>query len=224
MYIDAHTHQQYPHHPSVYSIYNQPLQTPIAPNQPLSVGIHPWYIQSTAIQQQLNTLETLLYQQHPNIVAIGECGLDKQIPTPFNIQQQVFIAHIHLANQLQRPLIIHCVRAWSELVVCLTQHKAQVPVIIHGFNQRPTIANLLLAKGYTLSLGAALLHPASNARALLPTLSSTAFLLETDNTPLHIQQIYTHAAQIRQTDIHTLCHQLHTHASHIGLVPPAINP
>lgn len=74
------------------------------------------------------------------LVAIGECGLDKVCKTDFVLQQEVFAAHIILANKLKKPLVLHCVKAYDEIIKMLSLHKNLVHVIFHGFNKNPLLA------------------------------------------------------------------------------------
>lgn len=79
-----------------------------------SLGIHPWDIQHLNISDALEKLEKLC--RHPLFLALGECGLDKSIATPISLQIEVFSAQIALAKRLEKPMIIHCVRAYNELL------------------------------------------------------------------------------------------------------------
>src|SRR5690606_24764773 len=117
---------------------------------PASAGIHPWYIDDN-FQVQMEALE--LYLAKDGVLAVGECGLDKNISADFQKQIMAFEKQIELANQLGKPLIIHCVRAYSEVFSCLLKKKVQVPVIFHGFSKKWVLAEQLLKHGFYISLG-----------------------------------------------------------------------
>ena len=78
-----------------------------------SVGIHPCYISGDGQEQWKQVLERA---SHPLCVAIGECGLDKRAATPLPEQTALFEQHIALAELLHKPLIIHCVKSYGELI------------------------------------------------------------------------------------------------------------
>lgn len=157
-----------------------------------SMGLHPWYIHNP--DEQLDVLEK--HATAENVLAIGECGLDKLCNTPWPLQLEIFKAQIQLANKLNKPLIIHCVRAYSEVLQLLSQ--ANVPVIFHGFNKKLQLAKDIISKGYNLSFGAALLN-SKGVQEIFASLPDHCFFLETDHGPVSIREIYHSAATIRKT-------------------------
>lgn len=168
-----------------------------------SVGLHPWYLNDIEARwRQLQTVVSL-----PNVIAIGECGLDKITDTDWQLQLKAFTRQIELAQQLHKPLIIHCVRAYEEVVYLLQERKVSVPVIFHGFNKSPELAAQLTRQGYYLSFGAGLLKGGQSA-ATFKTVALDHIFLETDDTPHNIKSIYWMAAEIRQTSEEELILQL----------------
>lgn len=114
-----------------------------------SYGIHPWYISD--VPEQLAALSTQAVL--PDAAAIGEAGLDKMTPTPLSLQEEVFIQQILLAEELEKPLIIHCVKAWQELAGIKKKMNPRMPWIIHGFRGKAELARQLLRQGCYLSFG-----------------------------------------------------------------------
>lgn len=171
-----------------------------------SLGLHPWYIIPDGIEHELVQLEK--YASLQNVVAIGECGLDKLTKTDWALQEEAFRKQIRLANKLYKPLIIHCVRAYDEVLQILKQELVAVPVIFHGFNKNVQIAQRILAKGYYFSFGAALLNDQSSAIAALRACPEDRFFLETDDADITIGQIYEKAADARKTGKDDLILQL----------------
>ena len=174
-----------------------------------SAGLHPWYIDALNWPQQWEALMQCSTQSY--VLAIGECGLDKVCTTDFALQQNIFIRHIHLANTLGKPLIIHCVRAYEEVVQLLQKNQVQVPVIFHGFNKNKTLALQLTSKGYYLSFGKALQLPA--LQLVLASLPLQQIFLETDDTALSIEMVYALAAQALSIDVNTLSLQIKKNAA-----------
>jgi TatD DNase family protein len=148
-----------------------------------------------------------------NVVAVGEAGLDKVCTTDFVLQQTVFSAHIQLANELQKPLIVHCVRAHAEAIQLLEKNKVKVPVLFHGFTKSKELALQLMAQGYYLSFGHGLMK--NNLRAVFAALPLDQLLLETDNSSASIEEIYTLAAKAFQIDEESLSLQLSKNAAKV---------
>lgn len=163
-----------------------------------SVGIHPWYIEDATLQmEQLKGLAVL-----PGVVAIGEAGLDKLAHTPLDIQQEVFIQQAALAEELQKPLIIHCVKAWEELLAIKKQFKPQTPWIIHGFRGKPGLAKQLIHQGFYLSFGE-YFNPGS-----LQIAYPNRIFAETDDKDISIQMIYRQIASSLDIEVEKLASQI----------------
>jgi len=96
--------------------------------------------------------------KHHNCWAIGECGLDKNIATPLPLQQEIFLKHIHLAETLELPLIIHCVKAYSEVIHLRKITKSKQLWILHGFRKNLKIAQECITHGIALSFGSSLTY------------------------------------------------------------------
>jgi TatD DNase family protein len=168
-----------------------------------SIGLHPWYLDNYS--EDIETVRQ--FATHPSIRAMGECGLDKVSSTPFDTQKLAFEQQIELANKVNKPLIIHCVRAFDETIEMLQE--AKVPVIFHGFQKNPALAQQLLGQGFYLSFGAALTNDQKNAIDSLASVPADRFFLETDDSTLPIQTLYQKAATIRATSEDELIAQIH---------------
>ncbi|XZF14393.1 TatD family hydrolase [Chitinophagaceae bacterium MMS25-I14] len=203
-YIDIHTHHPPPEH--VLAIQNLLRNWQDAEKKgKYSIGLHPWYLNAGALQHDLQTLTQ--YADHPNVLAIGECGLDKVTQTDWHLQEQAFKAQILLANRHKKPLIIHCVRAYEELLHIFTEYPPETPVIIHGFNKKPELAQQLLKKGFYLAFGKILpTHP--HVQESLAITPPDRFFLETDDGNISIEDIYAAATEIRKTGADEIILQL----------------
>jgi len=171
---------------------------------PCSTGLHPWHIDHYAWDREM----LLKYVLQPNVLAIGECGLDKVCATDWGLQVVAFTQQIGLAHECLKPLIIHCVRAFDEVMQLLDQIKPAVPVIFHGFNKNRDVADKLLGRGYYLSFGSAMLNDHSPAAEVLATIPADQFFLETDDAQVSIEQIYDRVALIRKTSLETVVLQV----------------
>ncbi len=127
--------------------------TEMLPGGTYSVGIHPWDTVDEPTAEQFAQLR--LQAADSRCVAVGECGFDLLCGGPVERQQRVFLAHAELAEQLQKPLIIHSVRADHLLLAAIKAVRPTVPWILHGFRGRQSRAEALLRAGLSLSINAA---------------------------------------------------------------------
>ena len=121
-----------------------------------SIGIHPWFIDEKRLEADLKIIEEKLPLK--SCLAVGECGLDKRIEIPMNLQIEVFEKQIMLAEQYQKPLVLHLVAAFDELITIKNKLKISVPIIIHGFSKNIQVAKQLIDNGYYISFGKYLLQ------------------------------------------------------------------
>jgi TatD DNase family protein len=163
-----------------------------------SVGIHPWYIKEETLAQELALLEEFI--KLPQVAAVGECGLDKRIAVPFDLQIRVFEAQLHLAQQVQKPVIIHCVAAFQELFSIVSAQQITVPIIIHGFSKNEQLAKQLLSHGYYLSFGKYLMQQPALAE-VFANVPDNRFFLETDTLDSSIEDVYAKAAECKKMSI-----------------------
>lgn len=191
MFINTHTHAQI--YDANLELVNLSMENPEKPNH-YSYGLHPWYIEKETYVEQLRELEIKINEKR--CLALGECGLDKLSKVDFNLQTEVFEAQIIIANKVKKPIIIHCVKAFNELINCLNLSDNQMPVIIHGFNNNENIARVMVDQGYYFSFGKALLNYESNAAKALKNVGRKNFFLETDDADLSIKYVYKKASEI----------------------------
>ena len=124
---------------------------PLDPSRAYSAGIHPWHA-AEAAQELMERIETLA--SDPSVVAIGETGLDSLRGPALDVQREIFLGHIDIAHKARKPLIIHAVKAWPELLRIAGRYPEKpVPWIVHGFRGKPGLARQLLAAGLSLSYG-----------------------------------------------------------------------
>lgn len=180
MYINIHTHIVPNPNEESLTIYN--LQTPSQQYEgTFSAGIHPWYIPNRP-SETIETLKALT--QKNNMVAIGECGLDKLCQTPFELQKEIFKAQIVVSEESKKPLIIHCVKSYNEIVEIKKETKPTQTWIIHGFRGKPEIATMLLKAGIILSIGEKF-----NTETL-KSMPIDKILIESDESTTPIEEIY----------------------------------
>ena len=197
-YINIHSHRK-PQLEEEFVIRNAFLSSNVASLVQLpyaiSAGLHPWHIRNVNTTQ----LTDMLIEQATlrNVLAIGEIGLDKAIDIPMIDQVKVFEAQFQVARALQKPVILHTVRAYNEMIPYLK--KTKVPFIFHGFSGNAQQAKELIKHGAVLSFGKGLWQE-KVSEALL-NCPADSFLLETDAAPIPIDKIYEEAARIKGVEL-----------------------
>ncbi|MFT4031448.1 MAG: TatD family hydrolase [Siphonobacter sp.] len=203
--LNFHTHQ-IRSDPTTQTVYNARFSDwmTLPASQLFSLGIHPWDIHTETFDQELEQLE----KAKPRLTAIGECGLDRLINIPLELQKVIFKQQLQLAERWQKPVIIHCVRAFPELISLVKSLHIQVPLIVHGYNANQEIFRQLLQHGFYFSLGYALLKEDSHAAKCLLKLPLERLFLETDDRDLSIQTIFARASERLYMPVNELSNQI----------------
>ena len=166
-----------------------------------SIGIHPWRINEANIENELAIIESKLNSE--KCLAVGECGLDKKIEIDFDLQMKVFEMQLQLAEKYKKPVVIHCVGAFQELIAIKKRFNISVPLIIHGFSKKAQTAQQLIENGFYLSFGKSLLRN-PKLEAVFQSIPNDRFFLETDAIKEGIEQVYILAAKYKKLNIEDL--------------------
>jgi TatD DNase family protein len=178
----------------VFCIVNLDHAEADLPDCAFSFGLHPWCIGKDEVQHTFRRFKLLA--DCPKWLAVGECGLDRAIDVPMAQQIEYLTPQLELAQRLCKPVIMHCVRAFNELLALRVRY-VDPPWIIHGFDAHPQLARRCVEAGCYLSFGKALLRPQSKAAASLCAVSPQAVFFETDAANgIDIADIYAAAATI----------------------------
>ncbi|MFK8302360.1 TatD family hydrolase [Capnocytophaga stomatis] len=189
-FLDVHSHKQKSSHDTIVIKNEYPFTAQT--DDLFSVGIHPWFLEDW--HKQWETLVNVA--KHPNCVAIGECGLDKNVSESLELQKIIFERHIQLSEALKKPLVIHCVRAYNELITLKKKFQPQQTWILHGFNKKQSVADMLLEKGICLSFGKALLTN-EKLQNVFRTIPEGSYFFETDDSDINISEIYKKAQELK---------------------------
>lgn len=201
--IDIHTHNSTA---ATDTIFNSGCN--YIADRNISIGIHPWYIKDKWKSEWASIAE---WAKAANVVAIGECGFDtlKSPATP-ELQEEIFKAHIELAEELHKPIIIHCVKAYDRLMALRKELKPQQAWIIHGFRGKPLLAEQLIKAGFHISLGEKF-NPDSAKSIPLEKL-----FIETDESKLPITEIHAAVAAAKDITVEQLARQVAANARIFG--------
>jgi TatD DNase family protein len=199
-FFNFHTHQ-FTNQSDILELVNQYPNEFDASIPFYSIGIHPWYIADDRIDADLKIIEEKL--QTENCLALGECGLDKRIEIPLEQQTIVFEKQLALAHKYKKPVVIHCVAAFQEVIEIKKKLKISVPMVIHGFSKNSQLANQLIAAGFYISFGKYLLRN-PELKTVFQHIPNDRFLLETDTIEENIQQVYDLAATYKEMTVKEL--------------------
>ncbi|MBR2194000.1 MAG: TatD family hydrolase [Salinivirgaceae bacterium] len=165
-----------------------------------SAGLHPWNVGKCDHQKTIAAIENLC--QSGRLAAVGEIGIDRAVRTDISLQMSVFEQQLDIAKRHQLPVIIHCVRTYSDFLQILRREHG-IPMIFHGFSGNATTAAQLLTHGAKLSFGHKLLSD-SKLQSVYANVPNDCIFLETDTKQLDISDIYTFAAELKHISIDEL--------------------
>jgi TatD DNase family protein len=151
-----------------------------------AAGIHP---QETGSTSEQDIAELSRIASDPHVAGIGEIGLDfYRDYSPHEQQLKVFKQQLSLADELNKPVIIHCRQAEKEMMDVLTEWRArnspsrEPAGVIHCFNGTIAAANAYLQMGFYISLGAYIGYPSSKSlREVIKHLPMDKLMIETDS-------------------------------------------
>ncbi|MFV8363024.1 TatD family hydrolase [Flavobacterium sp. ZT3P35] len=196
-FYNLHTHTATQQENSV-ELVNQYPQDFDASIPVYSIGIHPWFIVEERLASDLDIVETKL--QEPNCLAVGECGLDKRIAIPIELQQLVFEKQLVLAQKYNKPVVLHCVASFDELIATKKKLNITIPMIVHGFSKSEQLAKQLISNGFYISFGKyLLLNP--ELESVFKSIPDDKIFLETDTISENIAAVYELAATYKGISI-----------------------
>lgn len=189
-FIDIHTHGAVPS-PGIFSVETlmahdnrKPMETA---GLAYTSGIHPWNLNNE------NHDRLLLYVEETasfeSVIAIGETGFDKIKGPAIDLQQRTFEEQVYIAGKLRKPVVIHCVKAWEELISAHKKLNPATPWLVHGFRGKKELALQLISKGIYLSFWFDFITR-REATPLMKSLPVDYIFLETDGSGADIRDIY----------------------------------
>ncbi len=210
MFVDIHTHID---NQSVIKIVSDNFEEKILKTW----GIHPWEVNVISTDQrewrnlpQLDEISPFRFApvEMTGLFAIGEVGLDKVHKDTFEKQIEVFEEMIRLSESYRKPMIVHCVRAYSEIIEMRKKTKATMPWVIHGFNSSVDTMQQLLRYDIYISLGDILYRNENQAVKILEDIPVERLFLETDVSGRDIKDVYAKAASLMGCDMDFLCNKI----------------
>lgn len=205
-FIDIHTHKSNLRMPDILEVVNlfpqQLSEITSKKDAWFSVGLHPWFINPDNLEGDFSNLQKAI--EINQVLAIGETGLDILCSTPMDIQKMVFHRHLRLADLTRKPVIVHSVKAYPDIVEAYKMANSDVKLIFHGFAGNLEIAGQLLKRGFYLSFGEALFNNRGKSARVFKNVPFQNIFLETDESERSIEEVYEKAAGIKGVSIDEL--------------------
>jgi len=205
-YIDIHTHKIRKSANIQIVDISERVNVDIEICSHYSMGVHPWFVKEMDLDKKMQNIKSHIDKN--SFLAIGECGLDKVCNVDFNIQLKAFKQQINLSEKYHKPLILHIVKSFNEIIQLRIATKAKQKWIVHGFNGSYQIAKQLIDMGFYISFGHKLYQQTSKASKSIKHLPLNRIFLETDNSEFAIEEVYALAAERLNIDVSLVQRQL----------------
>jgi len=180
-----------------------------------SIGVHP-HDAAKVSPQTYDDLRALV--SHAKVIAFGEIGLDYHYDfSPREVQREVFIEQLRIAQTANLPITIHTREAWDDTISILRERYFG-PGVMHCFTGGPAQAREALALGFHLSYGGVLtFKTAENVRDSARITPADRLLIETDapylapiphrgkrNEPAMMIETARKLAEVRETTVESI--------------------
>lgn len=177
--LDIHTHH-HDRHDAVINLNDgeMPLDGYI-----YSAGVHPWDTVLPDEEIDLRMERVAHLSLLPQVVAIGEAGFDRLRGASLDRQREILMRQVAISESAGKPMILHVVKAFPEIIHLRKELKPSQSWIIHGFRGKPQLAEELLRAGFHISLGE---HFNPAAAAVIPP---DRLFVETDESLMPLEQI-----------------------------------
>ncbi|MGF7139352.1 TatD family hydrolase [Roseimarinus sediminis] len=206
-FIDIHTHKKASVSNQIAIINTMLHEAGSNELNSVSAGWHPWHLAGHQPDEMFTRLK--LKAQSDEVLAIGECGIDRTIDYPMEKQVGIFTIHIDIAEKYRKPVIVHCVKAYSDLLHVLKNRKPKVPLILHGYNGNLQQTQQLLKHNVFFSFGELLFKPRRQTVQVLNEIPMKQIFLESDESAISIEKIYLRAAEILACSMSALKKQIY---------------
>jgi len=143
-----------------------------------AVGVHP-HDAKTYDDRVEGELSRLLERER--VLGVGEIGLDfYRDLSPRDVQREVFRRQLALADEHDKPVVIHCRDAFDDVVSVLREKGKRRKGIFHAFSGDAAMAREVLALGFHLGIGGVVTFKNSRLSQTVAGLPPKALVLETD--------------------------------------------
>lgn len=174
-----------------------------------TIGLHPWWAEHPIDASQQEALFNAL--NSPNCLAMGEMGLDNLKGPSMTTQMDILRSQLTLAEATGKPVIIHCVRAFDQLIKIKKDFPGIKKWCIHGYGRHAILGKQLIDQGFYLSIMPSV--KPQRYGELFQALPNNRLFLETDSMPeVHIKQVYLQVSEVTGIDLSELIRLMNSNA------------
>ena len=167
----------------------------------VALGVHPWNIDSISDGWVARLRQILV--NNPRVM-VGECGLDAMHPE-MDAQINVFVSQIRVAAGLKRPIHIHCVQAWNEIVRILNSETLPPVIVMHAFSGTPEIISQMPENVFYSFSPAVLDVNHKRMRASVAKCPANRILIESDDMSASVlPNVAAGVAEIRGVNVQNM--------------------
>lgn len=184
-----------------------------------ALGIHPWNVNVLKTNELEETID-FIQKQKNTVKAIGEIGLDSKYETIWEKQTMVFDKMLHLAEQLNLPVIIHSRGTTDKIVEVLPSYRVK-RVLLHWFSYPMSALIKAMDEGYFITEGPPVTY-SPGIREVVEKAPITNLLTETDGPvkywkhpysgqltkPSFIQNVVEAVAEIKKMQVQDVAEQV----------------
>ena len=152
---------------------------------PTMAGIHPWHAEQNMAMPEFSVCDI-----------VGETGLDYASKVDKEAQAKLFCHHLDIAEKLDKPVVLHIVKAFEPAMQILKKYNLK-GVVFHGFIGSAEQAQRAISQGYFLSFGDRSLRSPRTCEVIATMPIENLFCETDDNTETSIEKIYEEVAALR---------------------------
>ena len=152
---------------------------------PTMAGRHPWLAEQNLPMAEFAACDI-----------IGETGLDYAKSVCKEAQQELFMKHLAAAEKLEKPVVLHVVKSFEDVMLALSKYQLK-GVVFHGFIGSKEQAARVIKQGYYLSFGQRSLRSPRTCEVIATMPIEKLFCETDDNTEFSIEEIYQKVAALR---------------------------
>ncbi len=211
-YFDFHTHNKNADNAIINLFHFQEIPDS---TKMYSIGVHPWKINLHNVKNDLQILSLKVTKK--NIVAIGECGFDKNIDIDFDTQKRIFHYHFLLSEEYKKPMIIHCVGFYDELIKLKNEYQPNQAWILHGYNKNKKIFQKLTDMDFYISFGQSIIDNDLKILNIKKSINLNKIFIETDESKIKIECLYRKFSSMLNLEESELVKMINITKKNIGL-------
>ena len=211
---DFHTHFSKCSENSICSIDITETKNLSLIKYPFTFGLHPWWLKSEKNSDDfMRIVQEIISGKYgtetaDNFLGIGECGLDRLKGAEWGLQKRILAQVAEFSCEHNLPLVLHCVKAYPEILALRKSVKCDTDWAVHGFNGNLVEAKKLVEKNIKLSFGGRLLT-SEKLRRIFSEIPLSMIFLETDDSDVSIRELYELGAELRKMNFSDFSSQIY---------------